>query len=244
MENYENRFVAFIDILGFKELIRRSENDSAILDRLLEVLAQFSELIDIRKKISGEDSSVWTYQVSTFSDNVVISTRQTKEGLIFLLLVATLLSTRLLQKGIFTRGAISSGKLIHTDKIVLGNGLIKAYQLESGTAIYPRIIVDDEIVSMNPEIKNRVRRDFDGLWHLHVFHKAINSIVAYTEGFEGGAITEEYLSAARREIEHSIEDAPTLAVKAKITWLAKYFNENAEALGLASIPIQEGGAVA
>ena len=37
MENYENRIVAFIDILGFKDLIKKSENNPYQINELLEI---------------------------------------------------------------------------------------------------------------------------------------------------------------------------------------------------------------
>jgi hypothetical protein len=47
------------------------------------------------------------------------------------------------------RGAIVSGKLIHTPRILFGPALIEAYKLESsGIAKYPRVILDRSIIDI------------------------------------------------------------------------------------------------
>lgn len=64
-------------------------------------------------------------------------------------LVRTLikLQTKLITRGILVRGSISFGKLFSddTNNIIVGPGLINAYELEA-KANYPRIIIDRTII--------------------------------------------------------------------------------------------------
>lgn len=245
METYEERYVAFIDVLGFKELIERSETDEAVLQRLVHVLNDVTRMAELQKPLreQKEQPEYWAgmFRISTFSDSVLISTHRDSLGLMLITLVVGLMSVKLLGKGVLTRGAISHGKLIHTEKVVLGRGLIKAYQLESTTAIYPRILVDDSIVndpSIKDSMKARFREDFDGLWHLNIFEDPLLMLGLFSEVHPKGGKGNDYLREARDEIEYSIKNAKSLSVKAKVTWLAKYYNEHAQALRLPMIPLQ------
>jgi len=40
VHQYEERYVAFIDILGFSSLVNRAEKDSSLLERLASVLEE------------------------------------------------------------------------------------------------------------------------------------------------------------------------------------------------------------
>lgn len=51
-----------------------------------------------------------------------------------------------IQYGILFRGGITYGKVVHTDKMLFGPAMNKAYSLESKTAVYPRIIIDNDVI--------------------------------------------------------------------------------------------------
>jgi hypothetical protein len=50
--------------------------------------------------------------------------------------------------GFFIRGAVTIGDLYHDREVVFGPGLVRAYDLESNTAIYPRIVLDPNVVEL------------------------------------------------------------------------------------------------
>ena len=113
MENYENRLVLFLDILGFKEIIDKTynhstgENNSTNIKELYEVLYSMTEHIVIKEI---ETSKI----VTQFSDSIVISFKEDeKEGIFILFEEIQNLIIKLLRKQIICRGAISYGKLIH-----------------------------------------------------------------------------------------------------------------------------------
>jgi len=185
------------------------------------------------------------FRISTFSDNILISTKINLIGLGLITTLSTIICNRLLHQGIFTRGAISSGKLIHTHEIALGAGLIRAHELEKTAAIYPRILIDKSIVlDMNALAKqggslDLRRQDFDGLWHLHILHPGILDLTSHTSGSEYESLNHDYMALGRQEIESALRSADNLAVKAKIGWLARYFNEYAVSFGLQEIKVTE-----
>ncbi|MCI5130645.1 MAG: hypothetical protein D3904_03795 [Candidatus Electrothrix sp. EH2] len=175
---YEQRLVAFIDILGFKEIIRKSENDSNLLKMVMdsvEFLKTFEvpeswniALIEIeecaQKKNLEQFKIESNVQCSCFSDSVVVSVScddiNVNEAASTLIANLSLLGAALIKNGILIRGGMTVGKLIHYDNgIVLGQGMIDAYELESKLAKYPRIILSSKLIEkLNyPILKKRDR---------------------------------------------------------------------------------------
>lgn len=163
--NYENRIVAFIDILGFKELIRKSESDLKIIETLNTTLQYLKtwerpnqwnlNYVEIeestqRKGIEKFDLKNRT-NVTTFSDSIVVSVKIEENNINEMLssMIANLsyMGAELMKNGILIRGAITIGKLIHNDNgTVFGTALIEAYELESKCSKYPRIIISNRLI--------------------------------------------------------------------------------------------------
>jgi hypothetical protein len=243
MPSYQERVVAFIDILGFKNLVERSESEPKLLERLVEVLEEIGKYSDLQKSFeaNGQGAEYFKdmFSVSTFSDSILLSAKCDPLGLMLITAVVASMCNRLLHQGVLTRGAISKGKMIHAGGIAIGEGLIKAYQIESSTAIYPRIIIDDSLlyipgVNLN-EFKKRMKKDFDGLWYLHIFEENIMKLTEFSAKNNKVGMPQKFMEAGRREIENSIKGARSLSVKAKAAWLARYFNQYAPEFGLAPI---------
>lgn len=133
LKNLETKYVAYLDVLGFKELvIAKSEK----LD------SYYSTIIESLKGISFNN-----IDHILISDSIILSCENKMEDLISLLEVIQLIQTNCALLGIWIRGAISIGDIYinKEEKIVVGNGLIKAYLLES-QAKYPRVIIDPKII--------------------------------------------------------------------------------------------------
>lgn len=253
VHQYEERYIAFIDMLGFSSLVERSEADVNLLKRLTSVLEDVRMYKKLEEHMDAFDSNhplhffQNMFKMTTFSDNILISTKINTIGLGEIIFISAVICNRLLHQGIFTRGAISKGKLVHTKTIVLGAGLISAYNLEKSAAIYPRILIDESIVhdmdtlasqGGSPDLR---RQDFDGLWHLHIFHPSILELNSQTSKSDYSALNNhDYMALGRQEIEKAFQsNADDLKIKAKISWLAKYFNEYAVNFGLPKIQIIE-----
>lgn len=158
--NYEDRFVLFLDILGFKSIIDKTiekdiENKQAIetlynnLDEIRSFLIQ--RLKEHKSLIYKDNKSV---QVTQFSDSIIISFESDKNATL-LILIRTIqeLLIKLVNNGLLCRGAISFGKLIHNDKIIFGPALNDAYETETKAAIYPRIVLDKSIIALGKSSK-------------------------------------------------------------------------------------------
>jgi hypothetical protein len=142
-EVYSERYVVFLDILGFSDIVRRSMTSPAQAKELIDIL----EHIANAGKQFGDQNDLQQddFRAQSFSDCIVLSENVSPVGLFHLLASTMLLSFNLLQKGIFARGGVAKGKLHHSEKVVFGPAMLEAYRLESTIARYPRILVDRSV---------------------------------------------------------------------------------------------------
>lgn len=149
----EPRFVCFIDILGFSDLINEYETNisSTILQDIQESFAQAKTFLFASKGNKSDDvTKNLAYQ--TFSDNICISIPYFDNETDYISnfnLIATYvrgLQLALMEKGFFTRGGISTGSYYSDNNIIFSKGLVNAYFLESKKANYPRVIIDKPII--------------------------------------------------------------------------------------------------
>lgn len=161
--NYEQRAVLFLDVLGFKRLIK--ENRQAVIHDVLEITSRKYDT---------------NYQISAFSDNLAVSMKFNSGYELFNLIeFASYLTWLLLHKGVLCRGGIAVGDLYHRDGVIYGPALVRAYQLESQVAIYPRIVLDKEAfadsirIGGNPsgyldKVRSQLLTDSDGFEYVHL----------------------------------------------------------------------------
>ena len=148
----EPRLICFIDILGFSELVAIYESDitSTFLQDIQDSFSLSKEFI-FNQKIGGQDVlKHLNYQ--TFSDNICVSIPFFDNIHDFLtnfnILITYIRGFQffMMSKGFFTRGGISMGSYYADNNIIFSKGLIRAYYLESKKAIYPRCLIDKEII--------------------------------------------------------------------------------------------------
>lgn len=146
---YEDRYVAFIDILGFKNLIERSDGVSpeVAIEELVRALEVPHE-VDLKGIILGRigDISASRHSLTAFSDCVAVSTIATEQGLMNLLFHVRAILFRLLRLGFLARGGIALGSVYHQDGKILGPAMLEAYRLEHRVAIYPRVVLGSTVL--------------------------------------------------------------------------------------------------
>jgi hypothetical protein len=167
---YSRRVVAYIDLLGFKDLIdltidRSGRRDSKewigfILATYRGMKRTFKPRYHTVAKRKPYVFGTWNNSklVTTFSDSIVISF-QFKDVAILpdVLLELETLTRNLIWRGILCRGGVALGKLFHTPTHLFGPALVEAYQLESKRATFPRIVVDPAVANVARELKRPKR---------------------------------------------------------------------------------------
>lgn len=164
---FEDKFVAFIDVLGFKGIIEKAEDQStAALPKILDMLKKIGSTEDSNKfskygpttcpkaKYINKDLNFTVLQVS---DCAIISCEVSPAGIINLISHCWSAATALLPMGIMCRGYITRGNVYHTNSQIIGTGYNKAYEKETkGIKAFQRdadelgtpfIEIDEELVS-------------------------------------------------------------------------------------------------
>jgi len=171
--------VAYLDLLGVKEKILNdddSETNLTIIRQLYDEVIKFQKDKDPYLKIFQ------TCKFKIFSDNIVFIQELSNdpkdridiiEGLFRIFGVVTNFQFfAFVNHGWLLRGGIVQGPLYLDDDIVWGKALVTSYYLEDTLAIYPRIIVDEQlhqiIIKAVSPIKDqlRLRKDSDGYYYV------------------------------------------------------------------------------
>lgn len=239
LAEYEDRVIAFLDILGFSELVRRSANDSTQLSRLSQALLISPQLADNLPEGSGAHS---TARIHTFSDFVVVSHERTPQGLSAVIYLSWQIAKDWLSKGFLPRGGIAVGKLIHRTHngntsaapMVFGPAFLDAYGVESGIANVARIALHssarkyrEEVLTAN-DLSERdrsivgdlVAKCEDGPHAISTFSHLRNG------GFSMRNVNvRDEAAQFKKELEDRLKnDGDNPAHYAKVSWLANEFN--------------------
>src|SRR5438132_12590660 len=144
---------------------------------------------------------------------------------------AAFLSSLLLREGILCRGAIAKGKVIHDERVLLGTGVLAAYELERQVAIFPRLVIADNLVSEAEQLTLcRIKTDVDGFRFIDVFYHFSGVRQSMTDAMLGkpgdSTVPEVDAFAQIREfVIRELVGERTPSILAKYRWLARQFNE-------------------
>jgi hypothetical protein len=198
-------FVAFIDILGFSEMVRtdcESSGPPRHLERLYESHTRASALL-------GKDIEAGLIQ---FSDSIVFSRPFDLPALAGFLRAVSALQRSFLLDGLLCRGGVTFGRHFVKDRFLFSKGLIDAYQLETSQARYPRVVVSENLLQLAtptvplPELP--VLREEDGI----VFVDYLNP--------DSNASAEALVRSIESILESPSHSSPS--VQEKLRWLARY----------------------
>jgi hypothetical protein len=178
MDNYDRvpsqYIVAFLDILGSADRIKKETNNPKIVLNTLHNLYTFS--MNLTREIAIE--SYKDIQFKIFSDNIVVVKKlsdqpvQRLKDYECLLNCASHFQCLSVEDSVgwLVRGGITIGDLYIDKTMVWGEALLKSYDLENKIAIYPRIVIDQklaqEIISTKT-LKDYINQDIDNMYYLN-----------------------------------------------------------------------------
>lgn len=150
MENIESKekFIGFVDVLGFKNLVEAAESGAGIsLPELMEILKYLGTADDSKryKKNGPMTCPQSTYiqrdlnfRITQASDCVIVSSEVSPAGLINLISHCWKAVLNLLLKGIMCRGYITKGLIYHNEENFIGSGYQKACSKEKEVTAFKR----------------------------------------------------------------------------------------------------------
>ena len=187
MREYTNCFVAFLDILWFKQLVAKKQCEEIF--RIFEVIHDNSS-----SSLTYNGVKIEAYNnIKHFilSDSIILYINSSIDDSFYALLtVCRKLQYSLANREnpILLRGGIAKGDLFFENSIIYGNGLVSAYQLESTLAKYPRIVFTGETLNegkniakyvvINLEMTSEYNKDDDQLYIVSFYpmeHDSINT---------------------------------------------------------------------
>lgn len=149
-----NRFVAFLDILGFKDWVMRKSHDD--IYKSLQEISKCKKQIE--KGTSNEENAGDTeVYVANFSDSIIIfSKNDNLDSFNYFLLATSKFFTKAFKKQIPIKGAIAHGEISvnKTQQIYFGQPLIDAYLMEEEVN-YMGIVAHNSIDSYIAQIKQK-----------------------------------------------------------------------------------------
>ncbi|MBR1189757.1 hypothetical protein [Bradyrhizobium sp. AUGA SZCCT0160] len=210
MITLETRIVAFVDLLGYKEMVIHDSEAAAGANQYVD------KLYKISKQVKGMvDPAI---DLKFFSDCVVLSTAPVFASFQKICKACRDLQSQFLAESILVRGGISFGKHFSDADFLFSRGLVDAYLLEVEKARTPRIIVSPDLMDLFQEhATNFLVRERDGL-----------AFVDYLDPEDRNQI-----EIAQSLIDRGIGN-PILAEK--LIWLGEYVNFR---FGTASIKLAD-----
>lgn len=231
--------ILFLDILGYKNLIGNSLSEKDENEYLTEIHGLMSALSSFIEKRNQQldQSNKWhlnlsRFRYTIFSDNILFFAPYDSEidmsNLYSNLIYG--LSEFLFQyvkDDIFFRGAITKGLLFYDEQLhfVFGSGLIRAYELESNIAVYPRIIIDD-CLKPSPILVGWAQ-DTDNNWYVDYMTLAYSLLCDDRNGTP--LMSQERTLFQIKNQKEAIEVAlnkyqSNEYIRSKYIWLANYHN--------------------
>ena len=170
---FQDKFIAFFDILGFEAKVADSAGDEKLqLADLLGFCASLSQeghakdIASIGPMICPESRCVernLAYRVTQISDCAIVSAEISPAGVINVLHHVASSVYALMTKGIMVRGYISRGDIYHTDHQVIGPGYLEALHKEKKVGAFglPHDEDSTPFVEIDPAVVRYIKQETD-----------------------------------------------------------------------------------
>lgn len=217
-KEYTECHIAFIDILGFKNLVMNEQ-----CDYLYNVFQQIRVSSQTGFNIGNEFvSSFLLVKHYVMSDSIILYIDASiKDSFFALVRTCQFLQMSLLtmETPILVRGGITSGSIFSESEIIYGKGLVNSYLLEENTAIYPRIIFTKQTLDNGRRNYESIRPEIDSL----AFYKDRDELYSVNymslEFFINHEYAAKYLDNILTYCQANIDRETNDAIRNKYRWL-------------------------
>lgn len=217
---YKEKYVVFIDILGFKSHVEYADKDKEKQQEVLRILnlVRYSLCDDPRIDM----------RLTHFSDCIVFSVDRCPACLWAAVSSISVLTRNLLQYGYLVRGGLVVGGLHHDSQFLYGVAMNHAYDLES-KAQFPRTIISEEVMNdikdEDKSLSGWIRQDTDGAY----FVNYLRSYAEYDpDDMSPGTerLEKSGLLVANLFYNHLIDYKNDECVLGKYQWFQTYWNDS------------------
>jgi hypothetical protein len=168
---FKQHFVAFLDVLGFSEMVRAdTENESQ------DYLARLFRCHQSAANIFSDHPDC---AITQFSDSIVVSKPYNAGAFQWFAKRVAEYQRLLLDEGLLCRGGVAVNKHFSNGSFTFSAGLIVAYQVESKSARYPRVVISRDVLDLVfPNIAKTPRyliEEDDGLFFIDYLGLTKNS---------------------------------------------------------------------
>jgi hypothetical protein len=233
---FSKRAVAFLDILGFKEIIKEAEKaDSQKLRRLRSLLDTYIHFDPQRSPGVPADAKP---SYLFISDSIILSAPlayNDYDGLAIVIMKSIEVAQMLLNDGYLVRGAIEVGAVWHENSNIFGSAYITAYQREESEP-HPRIVLCQNArqhwsqVAQNLDVNLCVENDGEVIVDILNPHYLHDKTFKYFEQ----AYEQFVVWTIRR-----LEELPPGSARSKWEWMALAINRAIEKFGLQIKPFDK-----
>lgn len=180
-------YIAFIDILGFSAMVHADCNGPS------DSVTFLPRLLQLHNAVADDSADTQGFSVTQFSDSIVLSHPLSRDSFPRFVTWVGKFQYLLFLQGVLCRGGLSYGKHYQHESFLFSEALIKAYRIESEQAIFPRIVIDEDLLDLLQPTSgvpsNAIVREADGAHFVHylvfgnetVDLKAVHSL---TSGWE------------------------------------------------------------
>jgi hypothetical protein len=206
MTTYTQSLVAFLDILGFSDIVQNDCNSASTnnLEKIIEIVKVASDALSF-----GD--------VRQFSDSIVCSVNYSIDNIISLINAIQKLQNSALEKGVLLRGGISLGKHYSDSNLLFSEALVNAYKIESVVARFPRVVLDSNII----ELIEIIQADHSG-----TVEKFTSLICKDVDGeIFVSYCQENYGKTALDLVRSALSKKYSSSIREKYIWLGRYIEK-------------------
>jgi hypothetical protein len=224
VNDYGEKYVVFLDLLGFSRLVEKVGQDVLERRRVIEALKLIRDTLSPNPGIG--------LRFTCFSDCIILSAERTALALWEIFQSVELLSFNLLQHDLFVRGGLAAGLIHHSDDFVFGTAVNEAYDLEHKKANFPIVLLSAEATQdakkLGPDFTQWLKEDGPDRYF-------VNYLMRYAEYSDERLPGKVVLESPAKRIAHFVScrlerDKGVPLEKAR--WFQKYWNETVAARGV------------
>lgn len=226
VNDYRTKYVAFLDLLGFRKLVERSGADVLERHRLVEALKLVRDTL-------CENPSI-NFRFTYFSDCIVLSAEHSPQALWQVFQSIELLTCNLLQYDILVRGGLSVGPTHHSKDFLYGTAVMEAYDLErlKEKAKNPLVLLSPQVVqeveSLGPQFKQWIKEDGTDRFFIHYLMR----YAEYSTSMEVGKVVLTYPAQRIAYFIGKRLNNDQDGVLRKAEWFQRYWNDTVAARGV------------